>query len=129
MPNQEDESCFIVEGGKEAGEEKMGLDELGVVFFEWQKNNKEHFHRLQSRFVLPPQYNSFPDQNGIAPTPQPFAPVYGDQHPAQIYNGNNGVGPVRLGAFATKEARKKRMARQRRCSLYHYRHHPHQNQH
>ncbi|XP_017218994.1 B3 domain-containing transcription factor ABI3 isoform X1 [Daucus carota subsp. sativus] len=84
----------------------------------------------QSQFVSAPQYNSFPDQNGtFAPiTPQPFAPVYGDQNPSQIYNGNNVEDPIRLGPSATKEARKKRMARQRRVSLHHYRHHPHQNQ-
>ncbi|KAK1353262.1 B3 domain-containing transcription factor ABI3 [Heracleum sosnowskyi] len=288
VPNEEDESCYIVEGVKEVVEGKLGLDELGVMFFEWLKNNKEHisaedmrnikfkkstiecaskrlgstqegkkqllrlilqwvekyqlqnkrnrdaataaaaavaashqvpncqfqesfpnpnpninnsitntdannlmwiptpqtyfdqamvapsaafpppamayvgrdrhhpfvgganaspmnFHAYspqmppteyqmlepaqswpRSQFVVPPQYNSYPDQNGnFAPTPQPFAPVYGDQHPSQNYNGNNiGEGSVRLGASATKEARKKRMDRQRRGSLYH----THQNQ-
>ncbi|KAL8101993.1 hypothetical protein AgCh_033772 [Apium graveolens] len=290
VPNQEDGSCYIVEGGKQVVEEKMGLNELGVMFFEWLKNNKEHIsaedmrnikfkkatiecaskrlgstregrkqllklilewveqYQLQnkrnrdaaaaatshqvpicqfqesfpnpnpnlknsigntdanafmwiptpqtyfdqamvapaasfpqpamayvggdhhhchqsfvgdantspinfqayspqmpptecqmlepsqswprSQFVMPPQYNSFPDQSGtLAPiTPQPFAPVYKDQHPSQMYDGNNGEGPVRLCAAATKEARKNRMARQRRGSLHHSRHHPHQNQ-
>ena len=86
----------------------------------------------RSQFVLVPHYNPFPDQNGnFHPiTPQSFAPVYGDQHPSQIYNGNNNERPVRLAAAAaaTKEARKNRMARQRRGSLHHNRQHPHQDQ-
>ncbi|KAL8106646.1 B3 domain-containing transcription factor ABI3-like isoform X2 [Apium graveolens] len=84
----------------------------------------------RSQFVLPPQqYNSFTDQNAnfVPIAPQPVAPVYGEQYPSQVYNGTNkSESVVRLPPSATKEARKKRMARKKRGSFH--RQHPHQNQ-
>ncbi|KAJ8534603.1 hypothetical protein K7X08_016331 [Anisodus acutangulus] len=50
------------------------------------------------------------------------------QHPYQLFD-ENGDRLVRLGSSATKEARKKRMARSRRLSSHHYRHLSHQTQH
>lgn len=85
----------------------------------------------RSQFVVAPHqyYNSFTDQNGnfVPIAPQPVAPVYGEQYPSQVYNGtNNSERVVKLPPSATKEARKKRMARKKRGSFH--RHHPHQNQ-
>ncbi|XP_060180985.1 B3 domain-containing transcription factor ABI3-like [Lycium barbarum] len=50
------------------------------------------------------------------------------QYPYQLFD-ENGERMVRSGSSATKEARKKRMARSRRLSSHHYRHHSHQTQH
>ncbi|KAK4366163.1 hypothetical protein RND71_014043 [Anisodus tanguticus] len=50
------------------------------------------------------------------------------QYPYQLFD-ENGERSVRLGSSATKEARKKRMARSRRLSSHHYRHLSHQSQH
>ncbi|XP_017233957.1 B3 domain-containing transcription factor ABI3 isoform X1 [Daucus carota subsp. sativus] len=82
----------------------------------------------RSQFVLAPQYNSFPDQNGnfVPIAPHPVAPVYGEQYPSQVYNGSNSDRVVRLAPSATKEARQKRMARKRWGSFH--RNQPHQNQ-
>ncbi|OMO54910.1 hypothetical protein CCACVL1_27470 [Corchorus capsularis] len=82
-----------------------------------------------TQFALASQYNSFPvpDNNNLhpAPSPQPSAfPGYGNQYPCQY---NNDQRLVRLGSSATKEARKKRMARQRRFAPHHRNHH-HNNQ-
>ncbi|KAL6978771.1 B3 domain-containing transcription factor [Sarracenia purpurea var. burkii] len=84
-----------------------------------------------SQYALASQYSPFPDNNGnipaAAPTathhPQAFA---GYQYPYQYYQGN-GEKLVRLGSSATKEARKKRMARQKRFISHHRHHHHHQN--
>ena len=70
---------------------------------------------------------SFGDNNGIFPQGG-FGGGYGNnQYPYQFFHGP-GDTLMRLGPSATKEARKKRMARQRRF-LSHHRHHNgnHQN--
>ncbi|XP_059300776.1 B3 domain-containing transcription factor ABI3-like [Lycium ferocissimum] len=71
------------------------------------------------------QYNQFPDNdstNNVAMADQPQALVqYG---PYQLFDGN-GERLSRLGSSATKEARKNRMARQRRLRPQHYRHQAH----
>lgn len=78
-----------------------------------------------SQFPLASHYNSFPDNN-LHPASQAFA-GYGNQYPYPQYFNGHGERLVRLGSSATKEARKKRMARQRRYLSH--RHHPtHQNQ-
>ena len=51
VPNEEDGSCYILEGKKQVVEEKTGLDELGVMFFEWLKNNKEHISAEDMRNI------------------------------------------------------------------------------
>ncbi|CBI37258.3 unnamed protein product, partial [Vitis vinifera] len=83
-----------------------------------------------SQFSLPSPYTSFPESNlPLAPAPQPpqaFA-GYGNQFTYQYFPGN-GERLTRLGSSATKEARKKRMARQRRVFSHHHRHHNHHNQ-
>ncbi|XVE72807.1 hypothetical protein DITRI_Ditri11bG0068300 [Diplodiscus trichospermus] len=78
-----------------------------------------------SQFALASQYNSFPDRNLHPAPPQPSAfPGYVNQYPYQYVHGHNN--DQRLGSSATKEARKKRMARQRRFAP-HYRNHNHHN--
>ncbi|GAA0175275.1 DNA-binding transcription factor [Lithospermum erythrorhizon] len=85
---------------------------------------------------LPPQYVPFsPDNNSglSSPVTHPQVPMYansgGQYHPYQGFDGNVEA-MVRMGSSATKEARKKRMARQRRFSTHHFRHHnPSTNHH
>ncbi|MED6214109.1 B3 domain-containing transcription factor [Stylosanthes scabra] len=59
--------------------------------------------------------------------------LYGNQYPYQLLYGNGSGGGDhewnRLGPLATKEARKKRMARQRKCSSSHQRQSNHSKQH
>ncbi|GMN50378.1 hypothetical protein TIFTF001_019538 [Ficus carica] len=87
-----------------------------------------------SQFGLASPYAPFADNNNNnlqPPHAQAFAGYGSSQYPAynQFYNQDGGSGHgdrlVRLGSSATKEARKKRMARQRRL-LSHHRHHNHQ---
>ncbi|KAE8708492.1 ABI3, putative isoform 3 [Hibiscus syriacus] len=77
-----------------------------------------------SQFSLASQYNSFADNNlHQAPLQQPSAFPYVNQYPCQYVPGhNNDQRFVRLGSCATKEARKKRMARQRRFAPHHRNH-------
>ncbi|XP_057965002.1 B3 domain-containing transcription factor ABI3 isoform X2 [Malania oleifera] len=85
------------------------------------------------QFNLPSQYNNpFSDNNlplpQVAPDQHAFGASYAGQFPCPFYRGN-GEGLVRLGVSATKEARKKRMARQRRFLSHHHRsHHSQENQ-
>ncbi|CAK9162413.1 unnamed protein product [Ilex paraguariensis] len=82
-----------------------------------------------SQLAMASQYNPFPDNNtNLSPnTPHPLALAgYGNQYPYQVYNAT-GERFVSLGSSATKEARKKRMARQRRFSSHHHRHHHNHN--
>ncbi|KAM7521787.1 hypothetical protein LguiA_011689 [Lonicera macranthoides] len=78
------------------------------------------------QFMMGPQYNQFPEN---IPTdsmnPQPLG-FYPDQYPCQVF-GENGERLLRLGSSATKEARKNRMARQRRISSHHHSRHHHSN--
>ncbi|KAK3032162.1 hypothetical protein RJ639_034987 [Escallonia herrerae] len=85
--------------------------------------------------VHPSHYNAYPDNSCqnlsmASAAPQSVGVSGGDQqyHYPAVYNAGNGeVQVLRLGSSATKEARKKRMARQRRFSSYHHRrHHQHQ---
>ncbi|KAL3531145.1 hypothetical protein ACH5RR_010467 [Cinchona calisaya] len=76
-------------------------------------------------FGMAAQYNPFPDNSNL-PVSGAQA-LYGNPYPCQVFDGS-GERLVRLGSSATKEARKKRMARQRRISLHQYRHHNHHNQ-
>ncbi|KAL0284203.1 UNVERIFIED_CONTAM: B3 domain-containing transcription factor ABI3 [Sesamum angustifolium] len=71
----------------------------------------------------PHQFSHFPD-NGNMITHQQA--LYG--HPYHIFDPN-GERLMRLGSSATKEARKKRMARQRRLYSHHHRHSSNSNQH
>ncbi|KAL8106660.1 B3 domain-containing transcription factor ABI3-like isoform X4 [Apium graveolens] len=84
----------------------------------------------RSQFVLAPQqYNWFTYQNAnfVPIAPRPVAPVYREQYPSQVYDGTDkSEGVARLPPSATKEARKKRMARKKGGSFH--RQHPHQNQ-
>jgi len=80
-----------------------------------------------SQFTLVSHYNTFPDNN-IHPAPQAFASYGNHQYPYQQYFNGHGDRLVRLGSSATKEARKKRMARQRRFLSHHRHHHNHHNQ-
>ncbi|KAF2284488.1 hypothetical protein GH714_025722 [Hevea brasiliensis] len=80
-----------------------------------------------SQFALASPYTTFPDNN--LQTVQAHHPVftgYGNQYPCQCLPGQVGDRLMRLGSSATKEARKKRMARQRRF-LSHHRNHNHHN--
>ncbi|XP_021907276.1 B3 domain-containing transcription factor ABI3 [Carica papaya] len=58
------------------------------------------------------QYNTFPDNN--IHQPPGYNPGYGNQYAYQYVQGHGDQRLVRLCSSATKEARKKRMARQRR---------------
>ncbi|KAG7025268.1 B3 domain-containing transcription factor ABI3, partial [Cucurbita argyrosperma subsp. argyrosperma] len=101
----------------------------------------DHYQLLDSPFA--PCFNSFIDNFTAGPPPLPLQPHgiaagYGGGHQyhpymGQYFQGQGGGGGgdtslVRLDSSATKEARKKRMARQRRFSAHH-RHGSHQNQH
>ncbi|XP_042976890.1 B3 domain-containing transcription factor ABI3-like isoform X3 [Carya illinoinensis] len=80
-----------------------------------------------SRFAPASNYNSFP-ANSFHPAPQACA-GYGNQYPHQHYfSGHQDERLLRFGSSATKEARKKRMARQRRFLSHHRHHHNNHNQ-
>ncbi|KAF5731409.1 B3 domain-containing transcription factor ABI3 [Tripterygium wilfordii] len=88
-----------------------------------------------SQFTMPPNYNSFPDNN-FNPNSSGYVAGYPNQYqypylpgPGQggTSTGGGGERLVRLGSSATKEARKKRMARQRRFLSHHRNHNHHQN--
>ncbi|OIS98304.1 b3 domain-containing transcription factor abi3 [Nicotiana attenuata] len=78
---------------------------------------------LPSQFAMTAasQYNKFPDNNdstdNVASVDQPQS-LFGTQYPYQLLDGNG----ERLARLGSKEARKNRMARQRRLPLHHYRH-------
>lgn len=77
-----------------------------------------------SPFPVPQsQFSPFPDNGNIITRHQA---LYGT--PYQIFDPN-GERMMRLGSSATKEARKKRMARQRRLYSHHHRHSSNSNQH
>ncbi|CAL5427264.1 unnamed protein product [Camellia sinensis] len=96
-----------------------------------------------AQYEMASEYSPFPENNNNnniatgSPFPQAFAGYGNQQYPYQYYhqgngngNGNGGEKLARLGSSATKEARKKRMARQRRFLSHHrHHHHNHQNQH
>ncbi|KAL4309268.1 hypothetical protein GQ457_01G037800 [Hibiscus cannabinus] len=96
------------------------------------------YQMLESAQTWPPSqfalasYNSFPvlDNNlHQAPLQQPSAFPYVNQYPYQYVPGhNNDQRLARLGSSATKEARKKRMARQRRFAPHNRNHSHHNNQ-
>ncbi|KAL3517769.1 hypothetical protein ACH5RR_020358 [Cinchona calisaya] len=80
-------------------------------------------------FAMPAihQYNPFPDNVSNPPVSGSHAYV-NPPYPYQVFDGSSGGGErlVSLaGSSATKEARKKRMARQRSISMQQYRHHHH----
>ncbi|TXG63947.1 hypothetical protein EZV62_010941 [Acer yangbiense] len=79
-----------------------------------------------SQFALASHYNTFPDNNNIHPTP-PFTQY---PYPYHVHGHGGDQRPMGSGSSATKEARKKRMARQRRLSTHprHHHHHHHNNQ-
>ena len=83
------------------------------------------YHMLESANSWPPsQYTVTPYYTqpfGDHSFQPPAAGGFGNQYPYQFFHGP-GDGLIRLGPSATKEARKKRMARQRRLSS-HSRHH------
>ncbi|XP_044502019.1 B3 domain-containing transcription factor ABI3 isoform X1 [Mangifera indica] len=81
-----------------------------------------------SQFSMAAHYNSFPDNNLHPVPPHPLAFTgYGNQYTYPYVHGPGDQRLMRLGSSATKEARKKRMARQRRLSS-HPRHHQHNNE-
>ncbi|KAF3661349.1 B3 domain-containing transcription factor ABI3 isoform X2 [Capsicum chacoense] len=70
------------------------------------------------------QYNQFPENDGtnnVAMADQSQSLLSTQYDPYQIFDGNGEALP-RLGSCATREARKNRMARQRRVRPHHYRH-------
>ncbi|GAB2282037.1 B3 domain-containing transcription factor [Dionaea muscipula] len=79
----------------------------------------------------PPYYNPLPESSVPLVAPQLHAFTgYGNQYgnyPFSAACQGQGDGLMRLGASATKEARKKRMARQRRFFSHHHRTQNHQN--
>nr|APP89676.1 B3 domain-containing transcription factor ABI3 [Ribes rubrum] len=82
------------------------------------------------QYIMPSHYNSFSENNNLLPLhsqppPTAFGNGYGNQCTYQYFPGN-GEKLVRLGSSATKEARQKRMARNRR--VYHHRYHHQQQQ-
>eukprot|EP00258_Populus_trichocarpa_P035000 XP_024451019.1 B3 domain-containing transcription factor ABI3 isoform X1 [Populus trichocarpa] len=94
-------------------------------------------HMLQSYQTWPPSqfhsashFNSFADNNLQSAQPQnPAFTGYGNQYPYQYVPANGDNRLTRLGSSATKEARKKRMARQRRFLSYHRNQNHHNIQH
>ncbi|KAK9201384.1 hypothetical protein WN944_016586 [Citrus x changshan-huyou] len=82
-----------------------------------------------SQFGLASNYNSFSDNN-LHPAPlhpQAFT-GYGNQYPYPYLPGHGEQRLMRMGSSVTKEARKKRMARQRRLSTHPRHQHHHNNQ-
>ncbi|KAK2648610.1 hypothetical protein Ddye_016099 [Dipteronia dyeriana] len=78
-----------------------------------------------SQLALASQYNTFPDNN-IHSTP-PFTQY---PYPYHLHGHGGDQRPTGSGSSATKEARKKRMARQRKLATHprhHYHHHHHHN--
>ncbi|XP_073026813.1 B3 domain-containing transcription factor ABI3-like [Primulina eburnea] len=75
-------------------------------------------------FTMPPpsQFSPFPDNGNLFP--QPYN-LYGNPY---LLFDKNGERLVKLGSLATKEARKKRMARQRSLYSYHNRRNSNPNQ-
>ncbi|KAL2535709.1 B3 domain-containing transcription factor ABI3-like [Forsythia ovata] len=73
------------------------------------------------------QYNPYLE-NGYIPQGIRQHQVVFNRNLIQIFD-TNGERLVRLGSSATKEARKKKMARQRRLYLHYHRHRSHHNQH
>ncbi|CAN4098090.1 unnamed protein product [Withania somnifera] len=70
------------------------------------------------------QYNPYPDNDGtnnVTMADQSQSHLNAQYDPYQIFDGNGETLP-RLGSGATKEARKNRMARQRRVRAHHYSH-------
>ncbi|PSR94932.1 B3 domain-containing transcription factor [Actinidia chinensis var. chinensis] len=90
-----------------------------------------------SQYAMTAQYNQFSENNNnnnnrsnnnSIPMVTPLSPAfvgYGNQYQYYQRSGNK---LVKLGSSATKEARKKRMARQRRF-LSHHHHHQHHHHH
>ncbi|XP_065876522.1 B3 domain-containing transcription factor ABI3 isoform X2 [Euphorbia lathyris] len=79
-----------------------------------------------TQFPLASHYNSYPE---AVQTHPPVFTGYGNQYPCQYVQGQVGDSRlVRLGSSATKEARKKRMERQRRF-ISHPRNHNHNQNH
>ncbi|CAI9770622.1 unnamed protein product [Fraxinus pennsylvanica] len=76
--------------------------------------------------ISSPQYNPYLE-NGYIPQGIPQDQSVYNRNPYQIFD-TNGERLVRLGSSATKEARKKRMARQKQLYPHHRRHHTHHNQ-
>ncbi|KAG5252263.1 ABSCISIC ACID INSENSITIVE protein [Salix suchowensis] len=80
-----------------------------------------------SQFDMASHFNSFADNNLHSAQPQnPAFTGYGNQYPYQYVPANDDNRLARLGSAATKEARKNRMARQRRF-LSHHRNQNHHN--
>ncbi|XP_048429580.1 LOW QUALITY PROTEIN: B3 domain-containing transcription factor ABI3-like [Pyrus x bretschneideri] len=116
----------------------MTADPFGNGPSSYQPSPEYHHHMIDSGqpswpsspfgMVTAP-YGSFPDNNiHLAPPqhhPQAFAGYSSQYQPYQYFPGNGERQLMRLGPSATKEARKKRMARQRRLVSPH-RHHGHQ---
>ncbi|QCE11637.1 RAV-like factor [Vigna unguiculata] len=95
----------------------------------------EQYHMLESapswphsQFNVPSPYSQSYGDNGLF-TPGGFGSYGNNQYPYQFFHGP-GDRLMRLGPSATKEARKKRMARQRRFLSHHRNHNgnPLQNQ-
>ncbi|KAK4376215.1 hypothetical protein RND71_006892 [Anisodus tanguticus] len=85
-------------------------------------DTSQSWSQLQCTMVGASQYNQFPDNdttNNVVTVDQPQALAQYD--PYQLFDVN-GERLARLGSCATKEARKNRMARQRRLRSHHYRH-------
>ncbi|MCD7465584.1 manganese peroxidase [Datura stramonium] len=78
----------------------------------------------QSSTMAASQYNPLIPENDCYFTTNATPHDLYSPYPYQLFD-ENGERLVRLGSSATKEARKKRMARQR----HHYRHHTHQTEH
>ncbi|CAI9107483.1 OLC1v1006843C1 [Oldenlandia corymbosa var. corymbosa] len=76
-----------------------------------------------------PHYNTFQDTNIPGSNHAQAHALYVNAYPYPVFDNNTGERLVRLGPSATREARKKRMARHRRVSVHHYHRHHHQNHH
>ncbi|KAJ6729002.1 B3 DOMAIN-CONTAINING TRANSCRIPTION FACTOR ABI3 [Salix viminalis] len=74
-----------------------------------------------SQFDMAAHFNSFADNNlhSAQPHQNPAFTGYGNQYPYQYVPANDDNRLARSGSSATKEARKKRMARQRRFLSHH----------
>ncbi|KAI6694483.1 hypothetical protein NL676_022193 [Syzygium grande] len=79
-----------------------------------------------SQFSLASQPYDYPENFHQPPQAHGLRGYQHQQYPFQYYNGND-QRLVRLGSSATKEARKKRMARQRRFCYHRSSHHHHQS--
>ncbi|MED6178170.1 B3 domain-containing transcription factor [Stylosanthes scabra] len=129
----------IESAAKRLGGGKQGMKSLLKLILEWVQIS--HLKNKKSPIGFgfePPESSSIPNcfnKPQLSPPPPPciYATQPSSMYPYQLLYGNGSGGGDHewniLSPLATKEARKKRMARQRKCSSSHQRQSNHSKQH